>query len=216
VGTEVAEVHGMNTFTVRASLVLSLLMSTLLPVRVWAGPPTDLVRDTADRVSKILNDPALQGEAKGAERRAAIRGVADEAFDFEETAKRSLGRHWSARTPAEQKEFVQLFTNLLRRVYFSRVDRGTFDKVVFRGEKVQGDDASVITQLVLAPGSEMDLDYQLRRDGDRWKVYDLKIEGMSIVASYRAQFNRIIRTSSYETLIAKLKSNQAEFADAAK
>jgi phospholipid transport system substrate-binding protein len=201
----------MNTPWLPVPAVL-LVVSFALPAPVAGGPPTDQLRSRVDRVSGVLEDPALRGDDKSLERRAAIRKIADEIFDFQETAKRSLGRHWEARTPAERQEFVQLFTDLLRRSYFSKVDRGAFHKIVFRDERLQGDEALVRTAVVLSQGSEMALDYQLHRDtGDRWKVYDLRIEGVSLVANYRAQFNKIIRTSSYEMLVTKLKSNQAEF-----
>jgi phospholipid transport system substrate-binding protein len=99
---------------------------------------------------------------------------------------------------------------LIKRSYISRVDQNTFQKMVVRGETVDGDRAVVRTILPLDRGREMPLDYSLHKMDDRWQVYDVSIEGIGLVALYRAQFNRIIRTASYEVLMAKLRSNQAE------
>ena len=155
----------------------------------------------------------MRGESNAARRLAEIRKIADDIFDFEEMAKRALGRHWEARTPAERDEFVRLFADLLRRTYYGKIERATFAKIMFQGERQQGDDALVRTVVVLPHGDQLDLDYLLLHGaGDRWRVYDLRFEGISLVANYRSQFSRIIRTSSYESLVGRLKSNQAEFA----
>jgi phospholipid transport system substrate-binding protein len=193
---------------------VALVLVAAVPAPVSAGPPTEQLRSRVDKVSTVLEDPAYRGEAKAAQRRAEIRRIADDIFDFEEMAKRALGRHWDARTPAERDEFVRLFTDLLRRSYYNKIERATFDKIMFRDERLQGDDALVRTTVVLPHGEEMGLDYQLIHGaGDRWRVYDLRIEGVSLIANYRSQFSRIIRTSSYESLVARLKSNQAAFSN---
>jgi phospholipid transport system substrate-binding protein len=192
--------------------VVLLLVVTAAPPLVSAGPPTDQLRSRVERVASVLEDPALRGEDKAALRRAEIRKIADDIFDFEEMAKRTLGRHWDARTPAERQEFVSLFSDLLRRSYYSKIERATFERIMYRAERLEGDDAVVRTVVVLPKGEQMDLDYQLiHGTGDRWKVYDLRFEGISLISNYRSQFSRIIRTSSYEALVTKLKSHQAEF-----
>jgi phospholipid transport system substrate-binding protein len=189
-----------------------LFLVAAAPAPASAGPPTDQLRSRVDRVSSALEDPGLRGESNAARRRAEIRRIADDIFDFEEMAKRALGRHWEARTPAERDEFARLFADLLRRTYYGRIERATFEKIMFQGERQEGDDALVRTVVVLPHGDQLDLDYLLLQGGGRWKVYDLRFEGVSLIANYRSQFSRIIRTSSYESLVARLKSNQAEFA----
>ena len=177
-----------------------------------AGAPTDQLRDGVDGVIKILRDPELKGDKQIDQRRAAIALVAGEIFDFGEMAKRSLGLHWDKRTPAEQKEFVRLFTALIQRSYVSKVDQqDAAGRMTYRGETMDADHAVVQTTIALNNGSEMPLGYRMHKPRDRWQVYDLSLDGISLVANYRAQFNKIIRTSSYETLVARLKSNQAEF-----
>jgi phospholipid transport system substrate-binding protein len=178
----------------------------------WAAEPTNQLREGVDRVIRILRDPELKGDKHLHERRAAIALAAGEIFDFGEMAKRSLAQHWDKRTPAEQNEFVLVFTALIQRSYISKVDQqDAARRMTYRGETVDGDHAVVQTSIALNNGSEMPLEYRMHNPRDHWQVYDLSIDGISLVANYRSQFNKIIRTSSYETLVARLKSNQAEF-----
>jgi phospholipid transport system substrate-binding protein len=194
-------------------LGILILLFVLVPARgAWAGPPSDQLRAGIDRVFKILGDPELDGDKKLNQRRAAIVIVANEMFDFGEMAKRSLGQYWAQRTPTERGEFVRLFTELVQRSYISKVDQHGVHTMTVQGEQIDGEYAVVRTTLPLSSGREMPIDYRMHRTDDRWQVYDLSIEGISLVANYRAQFNKIIRTSSYEALIAKIKSHQAELA----
>jgi phospholipid transport system substrate-binding protein len=190
-----------------------ILLFVLSPAHgAWAGSPSDQLRAGIDRVFKILGDPELAGDKKLDQRRTAILIAANEMFDFGEMAKRSLGQFWAQRTPAERVEFVRLFTELVQRSYISKVDQHGAHKMTVQGERIDGDYAVVRTTLPLSSGHELPIDYSMHGTDDRWQVYDLSIDGISLVANYRAQFNKIIRTSSYEALIAKFKSNQAELA----
>lgn len=183
-------------------LVVSALL--VLARAADAAAPTDQLRVQVDRVIAILEDPALQ--QKPDQRRAAVRKAAEQIFDFEETARRALGRHWQARTPEQRREFVQVFADLLERAYISRIETYAGERVTYAGDTVDGDGATVRTRLVTREGTEVPVDYRMRRAGDRWLVYDVVIEGVSLVANYRAQFNRIIQTSSYEELVARMRS----------
>ena len=189
-----------------------MLVSLLSPVSVaWGGAPTEQLREGVDRVSKILREPQLAGDANVVQRRNAIFAAAGNIFDFGEMAKRSLGKHWAARTSAERTEFVALFTDLIQRSYISKVDQQGSGKMVFRGETIDGEHAAVRTTIPLANGSEMPLEYRMHSADARWQVYDLSMDGISLVANYRAQFNKVIRVASYEALVAKLKSHMNEF-----
>jgi phospholipid transport system substrate-binding protein len=185
----------------------------VLPAPLAAGPPTDHLRSRIDQVVKLLDDPQLKPEARARERRAAVRRIADEIFDFAETAKRSLGRHWQARTPAEREEFVQLFTDLLEKAYFSKIELYNGENISYVGESIEGDTAVVRTRITTRQGTEVPVDYRMLRRGDRWLVYDVMIEGVSLIANYRTQFNKIIQTSSYQELVRKMKAKQGEFLD---
>jgi len=175
----------------RALVLIALVLPIVTgPSPVWAGAPTDALKSQIDRVLKILEDPELKKEGKQKDRRTAVRQVANDIFDFSETAKRSLARHWATRTPAEREEFVQLFSDLLERSYISKIE-------LYGGERKQG--------------TEIPIDYRMLRKGDKWLVYDVVIEGVSLIANYRTQFNKIITTSSYQELVKKMKTKQGEF-----
>jgi phospholipid transport system substrate-binding protein len=190
-----------------------LLLFVLAPVSgAWAGAPTDQLRDGVDRVFKILRDPAMAGDANATQRRTAILTAAGTIFDFGEMAKRSLGQHWTARTPAERSQFTALFTELMQHSYINKVDQHGGAKMVYRGETLEGDYATVQTTIPLSKGNEMPLEYRMHNADARWQVYDLSIDGISLISNYRAQFNKVIRTASYDTLVTKLKSHQTEFA----
>ena len=197
----------------RVVAAVALVVSLVVVRDGWAGPPTDLLRSQIDRVVKTLDEPELKKEGKARERRAAVRKIAEDIFDFTETAKRSLGRHWQPRTPAERKEFVDLFANLLERSYLSKIELYSGEKIAFLGDTIDGDQATVRTKILTKQGTEVPVDYKMYRQGDRWLVYDVVIEGVSLIANYRTQFNKIIQTSSYQELVRKMKTKQAEFLD---
>lgn len=171
-----------------------------------AGPATDRLKPEIERVIATLDDPALRGASKAQQRRQTLRGITDGVFDWAEMSRRALGRHWSARAPAEQQEFVGLFRDLLERGYVSKIERYTGEPVAFVGESVDGDQATVRTRITTKQGQDVPIDYRLGRQGDRWLVYDVLVENVSLINNYRTQFDTIIRTSSYEELVKRLKA----------
>jgi phospholipid transport system substrate-binding protein len=187
-----------------------LAIVALVATPVWAGPPTDQLRQAVDEVLRILNDPALKAPARRAERRADLHRVVEPHFEFAETARRVLGRHWRDRTDEERDEFTALFRDLLEQTYASRID-GYIDKyqgerVVFVGESADGDYTRVRTKIVTRRETDIPVDYRMLRRGDRWLVCDLIIEGVSLVDNYRSQFNEIIERSSYRVLVTRIKA----------
>jgi phospholipid transport system substrate-binding protein len=197
--------------SLRGRLVLALALAVALAPPALAGVPTDQLRTQVDRVIKTLEDPQLKHEGKTVERRQTVRRIADEIFDFGETAKRSLGRHWQARTPSEREEFVLLFADLLERSYISKIELFNGERVTYIGETIDGDIATVRTRLITKQATEIPVEYRMRKRGERWLVYDVIIEGVSLVANYRTQFNKIIQTSSFQDLVKKMKGKQEEF-----
>jgi phospholipid transport system substrate-binding protein len=192
-------------------LALAVTASLLAAAPASAGAPLDQQRQQVDRVLKVLDDPELKKETKAKDRRVAVRKIANEIFDFGETARRSLGRHWQARTPAEREEFVQLFTDLLERSYISRVELYGGEKIQYLSDVVESSDqARVLTRLLTKGGGEIPIEYRMHRKADRWLVYDVIIEGVSLVSNYRTQFNKIIQTSSFQELVRKMKTKQEE------
>jgi len=195
---------------VTTALILTLAVAVATPVH--AGAPTEQLKTQVDRVLTLLGDPALKDKPK--DKRAAVRKVADDIFDFGETAKRSLGRHWAARTDAERDEFVKLFGDLLERSYISKIELYGGEKIQYVSDKIEGDQASVQSKLLTKTSTEVPIEYRMLKKGERWLVYDVIIEGVSLVSNYRTQFNKIIQTSSYAELVKKMKSRQEEMGSA--
>jgi phospholipid transport system substrate-binding protein len=199
----------MNWFHVKAALLaVGLTITAVGPVS--AGVPTDQLRGAVDRVLKTLDDPSLKGAAKVADRRVAVRKIANEIFDFGEIAKRSMARHWQPLSEAQRNEFVGLFADLLERSYISKIETYGGEKIQYTAERMDGDYATVSTKIITKNGTEVPVDYRMIKRSDRWLVYDVSIEGVSLVSNYRTQFNKIIQTSSYNELVSKLKNKQDE------
>jgi phospholipid transport system substrate-binding protein len=187
-----------------------MLAAAPLGSTVEAGVPTDQLRGATDRVLKVLQDAELKQPARREARRQEIRSIADEIFDWQETGKRALARHWQGRSPSEQQEFSTLFADLIERSYISKIEQYAGERVVYAGETVEGDQATVRTKLITKSNTEIPIDYRMQKEGDRWRAYDVIIEGVSLVSNYRTQFNRIIQQSGYPELVNKMKSKQEE------
>ncbi|MGH7324712.1 MAG: MlaC/ttg2D family ABC transporter substrate-binding protein [Candidatus Rokuibacteriota bacterium] len=190
----------------RAAVAGAAVVTLITAHAVEAAAPTDQLRQHVDRVLKVLEDPAMKQAAD--RRAAAIRKIATEIFDFEEAAKRSLGPHWQARTPAERQEFVGLLTDLLERSYIGKIDLYQGEKIVYAGDAVEGDQATVRTKIVSKQGTEIPINYRMHQKDGRWLVYDVSIEGVSLVANYRSQFNRIIQSGSWQDLVTRLRAKE--------
>lgn len=186
-------------------LFAGISLSGLLPLTAYAGEPTEQVRQTVDAVMKILNNKELKRPEKLSEKNALIRKTVEKTFNFEEMAKRSLALHWKKRTPEEQKEFVALFSDLLEDTYIRKVDRYEDEKVTYTDERTDGPYATVRTRIITTKEIEIPVDYKIFRKDQKWEVYDIIIEGVSLVNNYRTQFNQIIRSGSYEDLVKKLQ-----------
>jgi phospholipid transport system substrate-binding protein len=194
----------MNLAYFRRGLVLLLLVFGIaLPV--WAGEPTDEIKQTTDKILSILTNPSLKGSSKTAEREKLIRQAIDERFDWEEMARRSLARYWDQRTDGEKKEFVRLYSDLLERTYMDKVEGYSGEKVIYEGESVDNGYAVVRVKIVTKKNTDIRVHYRLKRVENKSLVYDVSIEGVSLVNNYRTQFNSIILKSSYENLVKRLR-----------
>jgi phospholipid transport system substrate-binding protein len=187
----------------------AIWLVALLAPPAWAGQPADQLFASIDRVLKVLDDPELKRPAKAEERRQAIRRFASEVFDFEEVARRSLARHWEARTLSERDEFVQLLRELLERSFIGKLDLYNGEKVAVLSEEIDGGEAMVKTQVVTREGADaIPVDYRMVRRGDRWRTCDVVIGGVSLVKNYRAQFDKIIQRTSYAQLVKQVREKQ--------
>src|SRR5713101_3880475 len=194
----------------RAPIVVAAVLALLAARDAGAGVPTDQLRGSIDLVLRILTDPELKKEARTAERRKRIREVVNQIFDFTEISQRCLGRHWQARTPAEREQFVALFGDLLENAYITKIESYSGEKIQYPGDVIDGDLALVKTRIVTKQETEIPVDYRMFLNGGRWVVYDVSIEGISLIGNYRTQFNAVIQRSGYPDLVAKLKAKQEE------
>jgi len=183
-----------------SALTIALVLA--LWGQAWASSPTEQLRVYTDQVMKVLESRTMAAP----ERLEAVRAVASEAFDVSETAQRALGLHWQQRTPAERQEFVQVFRSLLEQTYLSRIGEFGGERIKYVSERIDGDRAIVRAVIVTKNGTEVPVESRLLQKADRWLIYDVLIENISLIASYRSQFDRVIRTSSYPELIRRLKT----------
>ncbi|MDD5350688.1 MAG: ABC transporter substrate-binding protein [Chthoniobacteraceae bacterium] len=192
-------------------LLLSALLTLSLAAGALAQSPQAEVKATTDAILAQLKDPKVQGDDKKAERRQLVRAAMEKRFAWEDSARACLGPQWLKRTPAEKTEFVQLFSEFLKDTYSEKIATyyGDLDSIAYRGEKIlEGDYASV--KMVLTTKAKVDhpVEYRMNKKADGWKVYDVVIEGVSLVKNYRDQFDAIIAKSSYDGLIKEIKAKK--------
>lgn len=188
----------------RKRLLIALAIVGVTASHAVAGEPTDALKQRVDRVLQLLSQPG--------DHRREIRGLAEEIFDFEEMSRRALGPHWNARTPEERRQFVSLFADVLERAYIGRIESGRGGTVLYAGDSVDGDEATVRTRILTPQRTEIPVDYRMHRKNGRWLVYDVNIEGISLVNNYRSQFNTVIQSSSYSALVERLRSKEPDAA----
>jgi phospholipid transport system substrate-binding protein len=177
--------------------------------------PREVVQAAVSRVVLALQktdtdvpDPSPARRAE--QRRLDIRRVATDLFDFDEISRRALSRYWAARTPDEQAEFVRLFTDLLERAYIGRIESYSGEKIVYLGESIDSPFATVRSKVITRRNTETPLDYRLHLKDGRWKVYDVLIDNVSFVSTYRSEFTRIMQRESYAVLVDRLRKQSGE------
>jgi phospholipid transport system substrate-binding protein len=183
-----------------------------------AAPPSgprDAVESAVARFKTIVQSGRADGAALAADQIGEIREIVGEMFDFDEISRRALSKHWQELQREEQVEFVALFRNLLERAYLTQVETVGSEEITFLGESIDpGGSAIVRSKVAPRHGSEISFNYQLHvRDGS-WRIYDVVVQGISFIASYRTQFDRVIRAESYGSLRERLQKKAAETADA--
>lgn len=184
------------------------MLSVLLLAGIALASPTDDVKKTVDQVVRIVADKEMKKQEQ--KRRQALKRSISVIFDYGEMAKRSLGKHWNQRSDAEKKQFVDLFATLLENSYASKIESYNNEKIVYIKESIDGDHAEVKSKVITAKRDEFTLDYRLLNGKGKWMVYDVVIEGVSLVSNYRSQFNRIITANGYGELVKKLQTKNDE------
>jgi phospholipid transport system substrate-binding protein len=170
-----------------------------------AAGPTETVKSAVQQVFAQPGGPAVK-PVSAAERRAQIRKITETLFDFEEMSQRSLGGAWAQASPAEQREFVRLFGSLIANAYMGRIEQYAGEPIAYVDERIDGDDARVQSRVTTPKGSEVGIEYRLYHGTDgRWTVYDIYVDGFSLVGSYKAQFARLLQRGSFADLLKQLR-----------
>ena len=194
--------------------VVGIVVLGLLTGAAGAGEPLDKIRETVEEVLSVLGDETLQAPERRELRRGKLRQAVQQRFGLEEMARRALGRHWRDLSADQRQEFVALFSDLLERSYIGRIEgTGAGSQVAYPRETIADDGfASVLTVITNRLGSQVEVEYRLlRRDGTTpWEVYDIVIEGVSLINNYRTQFNNIIHRTSYDGLVKQLRLKQEQ------
>lgn len=188
------------------------LVAGLVSGVVFAGPlcpavaaaPTEAVKGTVDEVLLILRNKELKDPARAQARRESLEKVVGDRFDYQEMSRRALGASWNQLTDQEKQEFVRLFQTLLTNSYADKIESYSGEGVQFLNERTERDFAEVRTK-VLSGKTEIPLDYRLLNKGGDWRVYDVVVDGVSLVSNYRGQFSKILKTSSYQELVEQLR-----------
>ncbi|HET9963010.1 MAG TPA: ABC transporter substrate-binding protein [Nitrospiraceae bacterium] len=189
-------------------IVLAILTTLCISVAglsaAAAMTATDAVKGTIDQVLKILADKELKQPARAEERRQKLEKAVGERFDYSEMSRRSLGAPWNQLSDKDKQEFVDLFRTLLTNTYADRVETYSGEGVQYLNERTEKEYAEVRTK-ILSGKTEIPMDYRLLNKNNDWRVYDVVVDGVSLVNNYRGQFSKILRTSSYPDLVDQLR-----------
>jgi phospholipid transport system substrate-binding protein len=185
------------------------------------GDPMATVKATIDDATAIFRDKSLAP----ADREAKLRAVAARYFDFRSMARSAVGYHWRDLTPAQREEFVPLFTNFIEDVFLSRIENYSVEKiqqnietshVQFIRQTLDDPDYSQVfsTVTLKTQPNPIQVNYMLHRRDGRWRIYDVHVDAISVIANYRNQFNRVINNQGYDKLVSILRAKQKQLSPA--
>jgi phospholipid transport system substrate-binding protein len=198
--------------TLIAALCLAALIMSPSPVSADDHGPTDQLKPIIDELILILADESLQGKAHKTERREQIMTAISGGFDFREMSKRVLGRTWNTLSSKDQDYFVTQMSKLLENVYIGRLETYSGEEVEFVAERIKGKRAQVTT-LIEHEGAKLPVHYIMQKEYNTWMVYDINIEGVSLIRNYMEQFKSILRTDKYEGLLQNIEDKNQSFAE---
>jgi phospholipid transport system substrate-binding protein len=199
----------------KRTIILLITITFILSCYPVAGAslttPTVAIKTTIDTILDTLKDKNLSLSSNKEKRRNKIRALIRDRFDFEEMAKRSLATHWNQRTPKEKEEFVSIFSELLEASYIGKIESYTNEKITYDKETTKEDNkyAAVNTSIV-TPNVTIPIEYKVILKNNKWWIYDVVIEGVSFISTYRGQYNKIITGESYAKLVKKMKDKLNE------
>jgi phospholipid transport system substrate-binding protein len=185
--------------------VSSIFIILILSVPVYAGAPTDAVQGTVNRVLDVLRDPKLKGPSAKQVKTEKLRVIYKDMFDEMEFSKRTLARNWTKFTPAQRKEFVDLFEQVLERAYLDKILDYSNEKIIFHKEDALSDRQVEVSSKIVTSSKEIPIIYRVILKDNKWKVYDVVVENVSLVQNYRTQFNDILASGTPEQLLETLR-----------
>lgn len=200
----------MPKLSIKALCLALTLTLTLAASPALAAEAMQQLKGSIDSMIEVLRDAELSKPANAVKRREALREIIYERFDFRMMARRSLGRHWKARTEQERTDFTKLYTKLMERTYLRRIEKYGDEEVVYLSEKSDDRYAVIKTKVLTGTDIAIPITYRLYAKGDKWEVYDVLIEGVSLIKNFRTQFNQIIRSKSYDALLKRLRKKIAK------
>jgi len=168
-----------------------------------AGDAQDQLKVSIDKVIALLSDDSLKAPEKKLERRDMIFGVLRSCFDFAEMGKRSLAQHWKDISQEDQDKFVDAFSKLMQNSYILKIERYSDEQVIFKGERAKGKYYYVYTDIV-SGDKKIPINYSLHAVENHWLVYDVIIEGVSLVKNYRTQFAQTMQKEEFAGLMSKI------------
>ena len=189
----------------KQGIALTLIILLIIPLSVYAGAPLDSVKGNVNKVLDVLRDPALKGESGKKTKRQKIRSISDKMFDYSELSRRTLGQDWKKLNPAQQNEFADLYKSLLEDAYADKIINYTDEKVAFSKENQLSEKTFEVQTTVLTKKADIPIYYRVIQKDGQWKVYDVVIEGVSLINNYRNQFREILMNKSPEVLLDTLR-----------
>lgn len=191
--------------------IITFHILILFMIATATSAPTETIKSTIDSILNILKDKNLSLPTNKKERRNKIGALIREHFDFEEMAKRALARHWGKRTHEEKKKFIPIFSELLVASYTGKIEAYTDEKITYDKEVIKGNGKyGIVNTTIVTKNVNIPIDYKVMIKGSKWWVYDVLIEGVSLISTYRSQYNKIILRESYAKLIQKMKNKLNE------
>lgn len=195
----------MKEFMRRQLVGITLFLCLVFPVSAHAGVPLETVKGYADKVLDVLRDPSLKAESARTLKKERIEAILEKIFDFTELSKRTLAQHWSKFDPGQQKEFVGLYKTLLMETYTNKIMTYTDQKIVFNSEVALTENTFEVRSTVLKNAGDIPINYRVMQKDGSWMVYDVVIEGVSLINNYRSQFREILANKPPESLLETLR-----------
>ena len=190
---------------IKCIVKITLILCLIFPVSAFAGIPLETVKGHVDKVLDVLHDPSLKAESAKKVKKDKIRAVAEKMFDFTELSKRTLAQNWSKLSPEQQKEFIELYTSLLEDAYVDKIMAYTNEKIAFSNEVALTEKTVEVRSTVLRAKGDVPIAYRVIVKDGSWRVYDVVIEGVSLINNYRSQFREILINKPPESLLETLR-----------